>query len=188
MLNVAKSQIEPNVEWKQGQAESIPLENQVVDLVFMSQVFHHFTEPQKALQEINRVLTLAGYLAIRNGTREYNKELKWLEFFPEALEIENKRTPSQQELNESVCGGSFELVSKRTIYQLFAASYDEYFEKVSQRGLSALIVISDEAFQSGLQRFQNWVRGQPRSQPVYEPVDLFVFQKRAAQDELNAFG
>ncbi len=188
MLNVAKSQIEPNVEWKQGQAESIPLENQVVDLVFMSQVFHHFTEPQKALQEINRVLTVAGYLAIRNGTREYNKELKWLEFFPEALEIENKRTPSQQELNESVCGGSFELISKRTIYQLFAASYDEYFEKVSQRGLSALIVISDEAFQSGLQRFQNWVRGQPRSQPVYEPVDLFVFQKRATQDELNAFG
>jgi len=188
MLNVAKSQIEPNVEWRQGQAESIPLENQVVDLVFMSQVFHHFTEPQKALQEINRVLTVAGYLAIRNGTREYNKELKWLEFFPEALEIENKRTPSQQELNDVVCGGSFELVSKRTIYQLFAASYDEYFEKVSQRGLSALIVISDEAFQSGLQRFQNWVRGQPRSQPVYEPVDLFVFQKRATQDELNAFG
>jgi ubiquinone/menaquinone biosynthesis C-methylase UbiE len=56
-------------------------------------VFHHFTEPQKALQEINRVLSSEGYLAIRNGTREYNKELKWLEFFPEALEIENERTP-----------------------------------------------------------------------------------------------
>ena len=33
---------------------------------------------------------------------------------------------------------------------------------------------------SGLRRFQNRVRGQPQSQPVYEPVDLFVFQKRAA--------
>lgn len=180
MLNVAMSQNEPNVEWKQSQAENIPLENRAVDLVFMSQVFHHLVEPQRALREINRVLTSAGYLAIRNGTREYNEELKWLEFFPEALEIENKRTPSQQELKESVCGGSFELISQRTIYQLFSASYDEYFEKVSRRGLSALIVISDESFQSGLQRFQNWVRGQPRSQPVYEPVDLFVFQKRAA--------
>jgi len=98
-------------------------------------------------------------------------------FFPEALEIENKRTPSQQELKESVCGGSFELVSQRTIYQLFAASYEEYFEKVSQRGLSALIVINDEAFQSGLQRFQNCVRGQPRSQPVYEPVDFSFFKR-----------
>lgn len=180
MLNVAKSQFEPNIEWKQGQAESIPLENQVVDLVFMSQVFHHFTEPQKALREINRVLTSGGYLAIRNGTREYNKELKWLEFFPESLEIENKRTPSQRELRESVCDGSFELISQRTIYQLFAASYDEYFEKVSRRGLSALIVISEEAFQNGLQRFQNWVSQQPPEQPIYEPVDLFVFQKKAA--------
>jgi ubiquinone/menaquinone biosynthesis C-methylase UbiE len=180
MLKVAMSQNAPNVEWKQGQAENIPLENQVVDLVFMSQVFHHLVQPEQALREINRVLTSAGYVAIRNGTREYNKELAWLRFFPEALEIEDKRTPSQQELKESVCGGSFELISQRTIYQVFAASYDEYFEKVSRRGLSALIVISDEAFQSGLQRFENWVRGQPRSQPVYEPVDLFVFQKKFA--------
>lgn len=180
MLNVALSQNESNVEWKQGQAEDIPLENGVVDLVFMSQVFHHLVQPQRALQEINRVLTSVGYLAIRNGTREYNKELKWLEFFPEALEIENERTPSQQELKESVCSGAFELISQRTIYQIFAASYAEYFEKVSQRGLSALIVISEEAFQSGLRRFQNWVSRQPRNLPVYEPVDLFVFQKRAA--------
>lgn len=180
MLDVATSQNAPNVEWKQGHAEDIPLENGVVDLVFMSQVFHHLARPQKALREINRVLTSAVYLAIRKGTREYNKELKWLEFFPEALEIENKRTPSQQELNEAVCREFFELVSQRTIYQLFAASYAEYFEKVSQRGLSALIVISDEAFQSGLQRFQNWVSRQPRTPPVYEPVDLFIFQKKAA--------
>jgi ubiquinone/menaquinone biosynthesis C-methylase UbiE len=180
MLNVAMSQNEPNVEWKKGQAENIPLENEAVDLVFMSQVFHHVVQPQQALREINRVLTSAGYLAIRNGTREYNKELEWLRFFPEALEIEDKRTPSKQELKESVCGQSFELISQRTIYQLFAASYAEYFEKVSQRGLSALIVISNQAFQGGLHRFQNWVSRQPRDLPVYEPVDLFVFQKRAA--------
>jgi ubiquinone/menaquinone biosynthesis C-methylase UbiE len=180
MLSVAISQDEPNVEWKQGQAENIPLENQSVDLVFMSQVFHHLIEPQQALREINRVLISAGYLAIRNGTREHNKSLEWLQFFPESLEIENKRMLSRQELNELVCGESFELISQRTIYQFFADSYEEYFEKISRRGLSALIMISDEAFQSGLQRFQNWVRGQPQSLPVYEPVDLFVFQKRAA--------
>lgn len=180
MLKVAMSQGEPHVEWKQGQAENIPLESGVVDLVFMSQVFHHLVEPQQALREINRVLTAAGYLAIRNGTREYNKELAWLRFFPEALEIEEKRTPSQQELKEAVCGGSFALISQRTIDQLFAASYDEYFEKVSRRGLSALIAISDEACQSGLQRFQDWVSRQPQNLPVYEPVDLFVFQKGIA--------
>ena len=179
MLDVAMSQNEPDVEWKQGQAENIPIETEAVDLVFMSQVFHHFAEPERALREINRVLTETGYLAIRNGTREYNEQLEWLRFFPEARKIEDGRTPSQQELKELVCGAFFELIAQRTIYQLFADSYSEYFEKISQRGLSALIIISDEAFQSGLQQFQKWVSGQPKNIPVYEPIDLFVFQKRA---------
>jgi len=179
MLNVALSQNEPNVEWKQGQAESIPLENETVDLVFMSQVLHHLAEPQEALREIKRVLTAAGYLAIRNGIREHNKELEWLRFFPEALEIEEKRMSSQQELTELVSGQSFELISRRTIYQLFADSYDEYFDKISRRGLSALIAISDKSFQSGLEQFQKWVSQQPRNLLVYEPVDLFVFQKKS---------
>ena len=70
-------------------------------------------------------------------------------------------------------------VSQRTIHQLFASSFEEYFDKISQRGLSALLAISDEAFQSGLERFRHWVNAQPRGVPVYEPVDLFIFQKRA---------
>src|SRR5687767_5050065 len=178
MLSIAMSQDAPNVEWKQGETERIPLQDEGVDLVFMSQVFHHLDRPGQALREINRVLTPAGYLAIRNGTREHNKDLAWLRFFPGAREIEDERTPSQEELKESVCAGSFELTSQQTIHQLFAASNDEYFEKISQRGLSALIMIGDEAFQNGLQRFQNWVKAQPRSQPVYEPVDLFIFRKK----------
>jgi ubiquinone/menaquinone biosynthesis C-methylase UbiE len=179
MLDIARSRNEPNVEWKQGHAEAIALENQAVDLVYMSQVFHHFVEPRQALQEINRVLTPAGYLAIRNGTREHNGELAWLNFFPEALDIEEQRTPSAQELKELVCGQSFAMISHRTIHQLFASSYTEYFEKVSQRGLSALIAINDEAFQSGLQRFRHWASEQPCDVPVYEPVDLFIFQKKS---------
>jgi len=74
---------------------------------------------------------------------------------------------------------SFEQISQRTIHQLFADSYEEYFEKVSQRGLSALIAISDEAYQIGLQEFQDWISEQPRNHRVYEPVDLFVFQKKS---------
>lgn len=182
MLRVAWSQNEPNVEWKQGRAEEIPLENESVDLVFMSQVFHHLlAQPrQRALREISRVLTRAGYLAIRNGVLEHNDKLEWLRFFPEALEIENDRMPSRQELTDSVCGESFKLISQRTVRQLFAASYEEYFEKISRRGLSALILIGDEAFQDGLRRFQDWTRRRPRGVPVYEPVDLFVFQKKTA--------
>src|SRR5262249_11233928 len=73
MLETALSRQEEGVEWRQGHAEEIPLGDAVVDLVFMSQVFHHLGEPRRALQEIARVLTPAGYLAIRNATRESNR-------------------------------------------------------------------------------------------------------------------
>lgn len=178
MLSLAPERNSPDIEWKKGQAESIPLENNEVDLVFMSQVFHHLVHPEQAFLEIKRVLTSAGYLVIRNSTREHLSDFEWLRFFPEALEIENRRLPLQKELTESVCRGSFELLEQQTVFQLFADSYTEYFEKISRRGLSALIAITDEVFQNGLEQFQNWIIRQPPNRQIYEHVNLFVFQKK----------
>lgn len=178
MLSVAEAQQVPRIEWKLGDAENIPLEDGSIDLVFMSQVFHHLSHPEKALQEIRRALASAGYLAIRNATTENSKQLGWLRCFPEALEIEAKRNRTQQEIEDLVCSQSFVLVSRQTITQLFAHSYQEYYDKIKNRGLSSLIAISDEAFDSGLQRLQGWVVQQPADTPVYEPTDLFIFHKK----------
>jgi ubiquinone/menaquinone biosynthesis C-methylase UbiE len=180
MLELAAARGEPNVSWRRGGAEDIPLEAGAVGLVFMSQVFHHLEDTRRALDEIRRVLTRAGHLAVRNGVREQHAELAWLRCFPEARAIEERRTPSRQEIEEKVCARAFELVSRRTVRQLFASSYEEYFEKISGRGLSALIAIADEAFLCGLERLRRFVNSQPPATPVYEPVELFVFRKRAA--------
>lgn len=178
MLDVARTSGIPDVEWKQGSAEDIPVEDQSFGLVFMSQVFHHLREPERALREVRRVLTLGGYLIIRNGTQENNEETEWLQCFPEALEIDRKRIVSRHALAEQVCDQQFDLVVQQTCRQFFAANYQEYYEKVSGRGLSSLIAMSDDAFGRGLVRFQAWVDDQPDDQPVYEPVDVFVFRKR----------
>ena len=178
MLSVAEAQQARGIEWKSGDAENIPLEDHTVDLVFMSQVFHHLAHPEKSVQEIRRVLAPTGYLAIRNATTENSKHLGWLHCFPEALEIEAKRSHTQQEIKDLVCGQSFALISRQTITQLFAHSYQEYYDKIKNRGLSSLIAISDAAFDSGLQRLQSWAMQQPADMPVYEPTDLFVFQKK----------
>lgn len=179
MLAVAVARGEPNVEWKQGHAENIPLGNGAVDAVFMSQVFHHLSEPRAALEEIRRVLSPAGHLAVRNGTRENHGEIEWLKYFPEARELENARLPSRRELEAAVCAESFELVSRRTVRQLFASSFEEYYEKISRRGLSSLIGIGDDAFGAGLRRLRSLVESQPRDLAVYEPVDLFIFRRKA---------
>ena len=176
MLDIAILRGDPNIEWKRGQAESIPVVDGDVDLVYMSQVFHHVVDRAQAFTEIGRVLKAGGYLAIRNGTREHNDELYWLKFFPAAYEIEQRRTPSSDEIFKAVCGQSFVMVTHRVLRQLFASSYAEYFEKISQRALSALLAISDEDFAEGLTRFRAWIEMQPADVAVYEPVDLFIFK------------
>ena len=178
MLAVARAEDIPDVEWKQGSAEIIPLESASVGLVFMSQVFHHLSRPQEALREIHRVLMPEGWLVIRNGTAEKNEETEWLRCFPESLAFDGKRIPTRRALEEIVCRQPFDLISQQTFQQLFASSYQEYYEKVGKRGLSSLIAISDAAFGQGMEQFKMWVDKQPPNQPVYEPVDVFVFRRR----------
>lgn len=177
MLNVARSQEASLIDWQQGTAERIPLADEAVDLVFVSQVFHHLAQPAQALQEIGWILSMNGHLAIRNTTRENTAELPWLGCFPEALAIETERLWTRQVLIDVVSKHSFTFRSCRTISQVFASSSQEYCEKIQHRGLSSLIAISDLAFDLGVRRLKEWTMHQPPNQPVYESVDLLIFQK-----------
>ena len=42
--------------------------------------------------------------------------------------------------------------------------------------MSPLLVISDEAFATGMERLKKWIMTQSTEQPVVEPLDLFVFK------------
>ena len=132
--------------------------------------------PPAAFREIHRVLRPASYLVIRNGTRENNEELTWIHCFPEAQQIEEAISPSQNDILDSVCRAGFDSIAVQTVYQIFAYSYTEYYDKISQRGLSTLLSISDDAFSAGLERLRQWAGQQQTDQPVKEPVDLFVFR------------
>jgi ubiquinone/menaquinone biosynthesis C-methylase UbiE len=178
MLGVAMSQRLPNVEWKHGSADVIPLADSEVGLVFMSQVLHHIPQPDKAFQEIRRVLAPQGCLAIRNATLETNASMPWLRCFPEAMDLDNRRLLSRNEVEQTICLHGFDVIATQTVPQVFASSYGEYCEKIGGRGLSALISISDEAFENGMVRLRAWAAGQPEDEPVREEIDLFVFQRR----------
>lgn len=177
MLKQGKRCGPKNIVWICGKAEQIDFIDGSVDMVWMSQVYHHLEDKELALREIYRVLHTNGYLAIRNGTRENSAELKWMQCFPEAQLLDDARIPTQADIDAKVCQYGFSFIKMETVYQTFAASYQEYYEKISQRGLSSLISISDGAFRRGLRRLKKWVTEQPRDQKVYEPVDLFVFRK-----------
>ena len=176
MMGEGKRNAFESVVWYHGSAENIPLETGSMELVWMSQTLHHFENLDRAFQEIRRVLRPGGCLAIRNGTKENMVDLEWLRCFPDAERIDKTRLPARQELVDLASKYGFVTVSIQTVYQCFASSYSDYYDKISRRGLSALIAISDEAFEAGLCKLRDWVDKQPPDKPVNEPVDLFVFR------------
>ncbi len=86
MLDAARSRLgEPgNIELKLGEAESLPLEDESVDLVVLGLVLHHLESPQAALKEAARVLKPDGRVLVvdmqPHGREEFRLEMghRWL--------------------------------------------------------------------------------------------------------------
>ncbi len=167
-----------DIHWVSAKAEHIPLKSGSIDLVWMSNIYHHLENHTTAFQEIFRVLKTGGNLVIRNGTQETDSEIMWNKFFPEAIKFDEGRIPFKQDIIDTTLSPGFTFIEYKIIQQQFTSSYDEYYEKISQLGLSSLLAISDEAFHSGLKRMRKWVDKQPPDTPVFEPIDHFFFRKK----------
>ncbi len=61
---LAKKRRVSNVEWKHGEIEDVPLTDNALDLVVLSQALHHTTVPERALAEATRVVKPSGRVLV----------------------------------------------------------------------------------------------------------------------------
>ena len=176
MLQVAKDNYQGLAcDFAQGTTNKIPLDDGVVDLAFMSMVYHHIEDKKKAIDEVKRVLKKSGKFCIRNTTIESMDSYFWLQFFPSACEIERQRIPHQQDILDLVSSRGFEVAYSSSIQQKFAADPADYMRKIGLRGLSSLKAISDAEFAEGLKYMDEFFRTQDAHDPIFESIDLFIF-------------
>jgi SAM-dependent methyltransferase len=159
-----------------GTAEALPLASGSVDLVFASMVYHHL-RAEAALPEMRRVLRAGGSLIIRTPTRESVGEFTYQTFFPDALAIDEARMPSRRALIDACEAAGFVSRTHELVRQRFADDHADYYRKISLRGLSSLLLISDGAFARGLREFAAYCQSAERHQPIYESVELFLFSR-----------
>lgn len=177
MLAIAESLAGGRIRFLQGSAESIPLPDRCADLLFLSMVWHHIGDVEKAFAEFTRVLRRPGYVLLRAATQETNDLFLYHESFPEALETERRRMPARGELTRVFEAHGFRTIVQATIDQKFAGNPQEYYEKISLRGLSSLQALPDDLFLRRLAEFKKRCESLPTDHPIYEPVDLFAFQR-----------
>jgi len=165
-----------SVRFVQGQAESILLDNGVVDLVFMSQVLHHLADCPKALREIGRVLKSNGSLCVRQTTRENLDSYFYQRFFPAARAVDERRLPSRDELGRVARACGFRTVATETLSHQIAASASEYVDKIALRAYSDLECIDNAAFREGLDSLREHSSAHPDFPKIAEN-DVFIFEK-----------
>lgn len=86
-----------NLEYRTGDLEDLPIEDESVDVAFFSQSLHHSQHPQKAVDEAYRVVRSGGSIVILDLARHSFEEARelyadlWLGFTPVEMERYLKR-------------------------------------------------------------------------------------------------
>jgi SAM-dependent methyltransferase len=88
------------------------------DLVFMSMVYHHLTDPSAGARECRRVLRKGGYVCIRNATRE--SDFPHRHFFPALRALIDSDLPSRRETESVFAVGGFATVVHQVVTQITA--------------------------------------------------------------------
>ena len=150
MLNIAK-QKSLNAELLIGDACKIPLEDNSIDYIKIRFAFHHFTDKQKAIQEIYRILKTNGEVSIYNINHDY-MQYSWVyKFYPQVVQIDKERFPTTLDLFNWLDKAGFETqASVNTIIKKFY--YEDILEDARNRDMSQLNLISDEEYQIGLDK------------------------------------
>ena len=112
-----------NVQFRRASAEALPLEDRSVDLVFLSQVYHHLTDPAAVARECSRVLRRRRHVCIRNTTRE--DDFVYRHFFP-LQELIDRELPAREDIEAVFVNAGFAKTSRRTIAQLVSPDWRSF--------------------------------------------------------------
>jgi ubiquinone/menaquinone biosynthesis C-methylase UbiE len=161
------------VFYTSGLAEALPLPSDSVDVIFMSMVFHHFTDPELVARECRRVLRECGRVCLRTGSREKVSQYPYVPYFPTSRALLDQLLPSLGFQCQVFEAASFRILFSGEVMQQIASDYGAYADKLALRADSILVRLDDKEFDDGIAA----LRREKSSGPIVEPIDFVVFGK-----------
>jgi SAM-dependent methyltransferase len=129
----------------------LPLASGTMALIFVVDVLHHLTRYSTFFCEVARVLDSGGTFVAVTDSSENIRRRSLTRFFPETLEIENRRHPSLEELDAAAEHGDLCRVWT-ALAEGHVALDDAFLAKLEAKCSSAMRLISDADHQRGMQR------------------------------------
>ncbi len=158
MLAVAKAK-KIKAEFFHARAEDLPFEESLFDYIICRFAFHHFTEKDAALKEIGRVLRIGGKFRLENMLPEESQNWLLYKYFPSSKKYDEERFWPINKL----ASGLEKLGLKTQIEKIPvpAVKLSEFHEEMSIRDISHLNLISDDEYQSGMERLESDLKKSP---------------------------
>jgi ubiquinone/menaquinone biosynthesis C-methylase UbiE len=175
MLDQARRKPANGIRYAHGRAESIPLPDSSIDLVFMSMIFHHLEDPALMASECRRVLCNSGTVFMRSGIRERIQSYPYYDFFPPSRPILEAVLPTTAFVREVFEAAGFGALSVELVTQEIAPSFAAYAEKLAAGADSVLARLSPADFDAGMTALRDYAAS-GNDKAVFEPIDVFVFR------------
>ncbi|MGB9681767.1 MAG: class I SAM-dependent methyltransferase [bacterium] len=158
MLEKAKEQ-NKGVNFLLGKGEELEFPGKFFDLVFSVNVIHHITKRAEYFKEAYRVLKNNGKICTATDSEWILRNRRPLTlYFPETLEVDLKRYPKIEELKEIMTTIGFKNINEDMVeYYYKLEDIQAYKNKV----FSSLNLISEEAFQRGINRMEEDLKKGP---------------------------
>jgi ubiquinone/menaquinone biosynthesis C-methylase UbiE len=177
MLSVAARKDAGRVQLVRAPAEALPIRASSIDLVFVHLAYHHIIDRTGALREWERVLRPDGFLFICSPTVELLATYMWMRFFPAAVRVDSERMPRRASVIAEAAWAGFRLQRQETVTRPYTRTMSEYVDRIAQRALSTLRLISDEEFEAGLAALRRHCGAMDTDQAVSEDLDIFLFRR-----------
>jgi ubiquinone/menaquinone biosynthesis C-methylase UbiE len=158
MLEKAKERSK-KVNFLIGRAEKLEFPEDFFDLVFSVNVIHHITARREYFKEAYRVIKAKGKVCTVTDSEWILRNRQPLTvYFPETLEVDLKRYPKIEELQQIMAQVGFKSIREKMVehyYQL------EDIQAYKNKVFSSLNLISEEAFQRGINRMEEDLKKGP---------------------------
>jgi ubiquinone/menaquinone biosynthesis C-methylase UbiE len=162
------------VEFVHASAEALPLGSHSVDLIYMSMVYHHLTDPTTTARQCVRILRKGGRMLVRNSTRD--SDYPQANFFPGIAPMFEAELPLRDDVVRTCEALGLRLHAYQLVMQPVAANWAEFADRMALRADSFLARLPDADFDAGIAKLRAYARGHDASEPVREPVHFFCFE------------
>jgi ubiquinone/menaquinone biosynthesis C-methylase UbiE len=177
MLEQALKKPHARVRFRKASGEELPLEDESVDLVFMSMVFHHLDSPESVARECRRVLRTNGSVCLRAATSDQIPGYAYVRFFSRSASIMEGYFQSREFVESVFAQADLAPIHHELVASEVASDWTEYASKLEHRADSVLVQLRDSEFQEGLAAVKRHAQSHTGDGPVTELVDFFVFRR-----------